>query len=328
MKVFVLGAGVSCGAGFPLSSKLYPSLKDFLIEKSRDDLDKNEILEKWEALERKGIFVKVSDIETNLTRLDIQINKEKDLIDFRTAVGDILTEYFNEKHKSISSVDYLSQFADRWIQAGDVILTFNYDCLIERVLHKWGLWSIEDGYGFQVNLTNGGHAKVNMGNTKCVILKLHGSVGWVSSVIDSGFFIQDEALASCGYPGMHDAGYRHFGGSRTMILPSYIKMMTTYPLPLIWRQAAESLQKAKKVFFFGYSFPKADSAAWMLFLSNISKEAEVHYCWYPDFDFNTINRIVNALKWATPRVYDYKCSIEEAAKNPGQILKDSFGLDL
>lgn len=283
MNVFVFGAGVSGTAGLPLNRDLYSGLRQYVLKRARNDKSYVGIKHKWQLLERQKILATRSDFEMNLTRLDIEILKNRNLQYFRDSLGDALTDFFNDEHKRIcatpGSVDNLRKFAQRHIKPGDVIITFNYDCLVERVLKEGGLWSVQNGYGFARTLENS-EGTASLPRSACKVLKLHGSLGWVSSVIDSGFFIQKEALEFAGYEGLSDSRVARFGGQRPLILPSFVKQMHTHPLPELWRLAAETVRGAETVIFLGYSMPDADSAAWILFLTNVQRRAL--YCWYND----------------------------------------------
>jgi hypothetical protein len=55
----------------------------------------------------------------------------------------------------VISIDYIpnqvaayAEFADKLVQSGDVIITFNYDDSLERELKRTGKWDAGAGYGF------------------------------------------------------------------------------------------------------------------------------------------------------------------------------------
>lgn len=229
MRVFVFGAGASKPAGLPLGRDLYGSLRAYILKRSGEDDGYSDVACRLKDLEQQGVLGNSDDFELDLTRLDVRI-KSKDapplFRSVRQELADTLTDHFNALQNEIATVtarlSYLEGFAQTHIHEGDAIITFNYDCLLERVLHGLGLWTIEDGYGFQRTLTNSSLDQPE-GRSPCKVLKLHGSVGWISSVINFDFFIQEEPLAFVGYPKTRDSAYKKFGGQRATILPSYVK---------------------------------------------------------------------------------------------------------
>ena len=98
--VFVFGAGVSAPAGFPLSKGLFSEFKDYISQRAGDDFY-DALRGQWKELEERKVFDSWLDIETNLTRLDIEGRKDQDLVYLRGHIGDAFTEYFNEKHRQI-----------------------------------------------------------------------------------------------------------------------------------------------------------------------------------------------------------------------------------
>jgi hypothetical protein len=197
------------------------------------------------------------------------------------------SEYFNARHSQLLSNEdrlvYLRQFANKFIQPEDTVITFNYDCLVERVLRQKGIWTIADGYGVTRELRRSDEP-VHVDRSQCRVFKMHGSAGWVSShpafVDPSFFFIQLDDLTFIGYLGCEDIAFQKVVGERPMQLPTYIKDLNVHPLPIIWRQAADALRKAEKVSFIGYSLPDSDSAAWMLFLSTMTSAQRIVFFWY------------------------------------------------
>ena len=311
MNVFVFGAGVSSSAGLPLNRELFSGLRDYVWNRAKTDQSYKAIKSRWKGLEQRQLLCAHDDFEINLTRLDMQVFKDSELTYFRQSVGDAFTDFLNDKHEHICAtpdrLGDLRRFVGKHVTTGDVIITFNYDCLAERVLKEANLWSVRDGYGFVRTLKNStGTASLQL--SRCKVLKLHGSLGWVSSVIDSGFFIQEEALKFAGYEGMSDSGYGNFGGQRPLILPSFIKQVDTHPLPRLWRFAADALRGADRVIFLGYSMPDADSAAWVLFLTSVQQKAL--YCWYEDLELERVHKIRKRFQAAGIDITDLKGSLE------------------
>jgi len=83
-----------------------------------------------------------------------------------------LREWFRELHLR-PAVAY-AKFADEVIQAGDVVITFNYDDSLERELRRAGKWDVSLGYGFPLSATPQ--------PSPVTVLKLHGSTNWFASI--------------------------------------------------------------------------------------------------------------------------------------------------
>lgn len=276
-NVFVFGAGVSAGAGFPLGRQLQVEMERRL-PKPHD--------ETWRALKDAGLVRDDADLELNLTRLDLEIRERAStgnevietpggpvvLWPLRFAVFRAIQELFLEIHARVGNrADYLRDFLARHVQRGDVIVTFNYDCLAENLLRNPGLWSLRDGYGLDLAGTYQDLEKE--GGSPCVVLKLHGSIGWLSTVPIEGnqLVIEPEILPILGYPPtLKRRSWSSPKGVETpAVLPSYVKQLATFPLPMIWRLAASLIRLARRVVIIGYSFPAPDSQSRLLLAASL-----------------------------------------------------------
>ncbi len=75
--------------------------------------------------------------------------------------------------------DTLKAFAKK-LNPGDVVITFNYDATLERVLLDQRKWSLSDGYGFDLVFQESRYdqTQVEFGKSPILILHLHGATGW------------------------------------------------------------------------------------------------------------------------------------------------------
>lgn len=175
--------------------------------------------------------------------------------------------------------------SDRWnnlkrfgnlLQIDDVVITFNYDSTIERVLFDRGKWSPSDGYGTEIVFQRHQHdtTRVTFPPSKVKILHLHGAVGWYTPPVPSpnGAEIALDPLLLNGL-GIDSVDIslprRPPDEYQVMLHPSFLKNYGGQDrrnriFHRLWRMALDALRKAKDVTIIGYSLPPADSAAWML----------------------------------------------------------------
>lgn len=70
----------------------------------------------------------------------------------------------------------------------DIIITFNWDTLIDRALKNNKNWSVQNGYFVEPKLIYADEWKTGIkGDSNILLLKLHGSTNWLSSYINYDF---------------------------------------------------------------------------------------------------------------------------------------------
>jgi hypothetical protein len=177
--------------------------------------------------------------------------------------------------------------SDRWrnlkrfgnlLQVGDVVITFNYDSTIERVLLDQGKWSPSDGYGTGTELVFQRHehdtTRVTFPPSKVKILHLHGAVGWYTPPVPSPaaaeVALDPLLLNGLGIDNVDISLPRRPPDEyQVMLHPSFLKEYGGQDrhnqiFHRLWRMALDALRKAEDVTIVGYSLPPADSAAWTL----------------------------------------------------------------
>ena len=183
------------------------------------------------------------------------------------------------------------------LESGDIVITFNYDSTIERVLLDQEKWAPGDGYGtdlvFQQNQYD--KTRVDFPPSMVKVLHLHGAIGWYSKPTfspdfrpsaEGGGAIPREALSPAPLEteialdplllqglGIHnvDASLPHRPPNESQILlhPSFLKAYggedrPYQPFSRLWKMAAGMLRSAEEITIIGYSLPPADNAAWTL----------------------------------------------------------------
>ncbi len=158
------------------------------------------------------------------------------------------------------SASEVNQILKAWpgkVEPGDTIISFNWDLLHEATLYKAGKWMPSDGYGFN------GCGEVEASPIK--LLKLHGSVNWAqdSARQPERVILHTEQF----FPGAqleHSEDYLKELGSdlgRPLVIPTYIKTISSAFLFQLWDEAANTLRVASQITIIGYSLQPADSLA-------------------------------------------------------------------
>jgi len=283
VKTYILGAGASKSAGYPLARELAGELgrsmrsarrpAPLILGDSRDLLDE---------LERRSGSLDSADFEDVLTRLD----PEGD-VHLRSALTRALQQFFDELRPH-AKPDTYRRFAQKVVTSGDCVITFNYDVSIERELKRAGKWEVGDGYGFQIELQPQGTPK-----TQVVVLKLHGSTNWVALMgLVHGFqkidpsrlygnrpVLYEPELEYLGYQGLRDlrAVAEHDRGAPwTMILPERDKTFLWKDFfDRLWGKAQAALRESEEIVVVGYSLPQADERAREMILDEANAGASV-----------------------------------------------------
>lgn len=162
----------------------------------------------------------------------------------------------------------------RHFQPGDIVITFNYDATIESSLWAAGKWHFGDGYGIPIDLT-ARHLKPVMRRARfrkpspVKVLKAHGSINWVRSIIDGRVGLNylgllfDLPVFSTYTPELDpETGWEDVHVERTLLSPTYQKNYASIPtLGVVWGQIEEALRSASEITVVGYSLPDGDKDA-------------------------------------------------------------------
>jgi hypothetical protein len=162
----------------------------------------------------------------------------------------------------------------RRFQPGDVVITFNYDATIEASLWSAGKWHFGDGYGIPIDLT-AHHLKPVVRRARfrspspVKVLKAHGSINWVRSLIDDSVGLNYLGLLfhlpafSTYQPALDpESGWEDVHVERTLLSPTYQKDYSSIPtLAAVWDQIDDALRSASEITVVGYSLPDGDTDA-------------------------------------------------------------------
>jgi len=308
MIAYVLGAGASAHARYPLAPDLLSAVAGWLDGKCPDEPGISDFRTRIQQL--RAEFPGVDDFEEVLRNLDFcgqdrigiasvgaDVQCARDLLEdasrsldsgqqepdgevrgfypqyLRDDLASAVREFFYEIASGGFEGAY-DNFAEHRARNGDTVITFNFDVSVERALRRNRGWDIASGYGFELF--------PNRPRTPVTVLKLHGSVNWfrepMQKVLPPLVFKRD--LDLLGYRYLSDGRIPNDGvavDGSTLILPSPNKRFSWEPLwEHLWRCAGERLRSAEEVFIHGYSMPLADDRARMLLLDNINHRSPVH----------------------------------------------------
>jgi hypothetical protein len=136
------------------------------------------------------------------------------------------------------------------LDANDVIVSFNYDCLVDCSLRDVGKRKWDPAKGYGVAATGGVHAwQDHSGRGRFPIqglrvLKLHGSLNWR---------VSGDRLELLDVPYV-----RRPDGELVLVPPLWQKSFDYHPFNALWRTARAALTSTKALLFIGYSLPLTD----------------------------------------------------------------------
>jgi hypothetical protein len=294
MKVYVLGAGASAHAGYPLASPLGTSLAGWIETLQQDHQYRSRLTQIIGAYGSLANFEAVlADLMTSspgspAAGLPAAVRPYL-LSDLQEAIR----EYFDTIRKGPTPL--YDQLANS-MRPDDLVITFNYDLGIEHALAAAGLWDITTGYGFSI-----GDPQLP---SPINVLKLHGSTNWRALLFGghTGFSVGRSALGARPVlffrPDQEYIGFRDFvdplcahldsaASLPAMIMPALPKQFyfTTSSGPEwkpfwddLWRRAQDAIEKAEELFILGYSMPVVDGRARDLLFGATNKAVPLTIC--------------------------------------------------
>ena len=197
------------------------------------------------------------------------------------------------------------------LQAGDVIFSFNYDCLIDAALRDKGQnnWNAKRGYGFEVNQ---GHLfwqkKARGGGIK--LLKMHGSLHWK---IKNDPKKSGEKLVD-----LLEKPYDIESAEKKIIPPTWFKSLGEKPYKNVWRSARKEIRGCRALIVIGYSLPVTDLFSHALFKADVRskiKQEKLKFLVLVNPDKFARRRFVDLVEHrieATTRILEFDCLKELA----------------
>jgi len=296
--IYVLGAGASRHAGYPLCSELWPRMAMWVLESQDQNPEYRQVLDAIVTINGP-----VVDLERVFTNLDLGLGAFQALTENQRnrltgRIQRCLRDYFKSICDQHLASPLYEAFADR-VRQGDQVVTFNYDVALENALIKAGKFGVKNGYGSSLE------ADWDEPDSQVKVLKLHGSINWIGLLfggVTTGFsafrnslgerpFVDNVESLLPSYPGrVLDKSFQGGGvtnGATTLVLPTYEKKFSVETsvgeewgpfFESLWSQAAEALQQAERIVVIGYSMPDADHRTRALLLWGANKRADVVLC--------------------------------------------------
>ena len=149
MTTFVLGAGASKDADYPLATEMGGRLYRWMTEHE-------EFVRTADFLKQR--FGHIDNVESLLTAIDEVIatpsgSPEETWVQVRDGKSYLecaVCEWFRELRKKRSKSYEL--FATKILAPGDFVLSFNYDVSLDFEMRMAGLLRLGDGYGFEIEV--------------------------------------------------------------------------------------------------------------------------------------------------------------------------------
>ena len=263
-RVFIIGAGFSADAGIPLTTDLLgDAIEQIRLEEPEIFRELNSIVEHYYKIESDAIDYRFIDLSELLTILHFEeisyyASKHKKEIGQSEIVSAI--RYYLSKVVAMKTPAYdnIPEFYHKFVDSlkhFDVVLSFNWDCLLESLLLKR---SINFNHNFKFNNT-------------IMIAKPHGSINW-SSKKDSNLNVNWSAIGLLRHLGDSEVYFsndlltkENWNSSFTqskfdplIVLPGLGKSFDVLKLSPYWSNLSFAVGFAKQIFILGLGLPEDD----------------------------------------------------------------------
>jgi len=271
-RVFVLGAGVSYGAGFPLASELFARVYEGMSVEDRKQLDNtlrylypigrnpggtSRALTKLNIEEFMSLLDMAEQFNEILPTTFLSARAIRNLrLKLIRSMVDLLVAKQRDAEDDNSKIGYMDHFISG-LRTSDALITFNWDLLIDRRLRKRGI---------PFDQCPLDKKDANM----ITFLKLHGSIDWYrGSELESRkrFEVLHRQLFRAPWSQVASEGWRETDQAVPVIVPpTFFKdFRGCAEMEHIWAEAFRRLSTADEVYVCGYRFPPEDLFARFVF---------------------------------------------------------------
>jgi hypothetical protein len=255
-RVYVLGSGFSASMGLPTLINLFKDVMEFPEREGESDKDNV-----YSALEFLYPHFNREITPPSYPPFEEFLSLALAAEDFsffsdgfwenknRSALR-LLTDFIGDKSKEAEESELLREFTSR-LRNGDVIITFNWDTLIERALQS------QDK---KINL----HKRDNEAIT---VLKMHGSLSWVN-IPEQLRLKEPESVIELSERFYRTKDHTYYDIWDVLELPPFIippglskRILVNTFLENIWNEAFQAIAVADSLTVIGYSIPRDDVQA-------------------------------------------------------------------
>lgn len=240
------------------------------------------------GLQRRGPDLAASSLD-NLEEVMTHLNMKRQLFDSRRFNPEAISEEVlkqliayvitRSQNGPISSIhrQLVAKFA-----ADDVIVTFNYDLLLEKAMEAERRFD-EGGYclPFYQVLTSTGFRDMQHDVSRLQVLKLHGSLNWARCIeCSSLLLVADPSRLLRLFPG-GDSRLECPRCSRksslelTIVPPLQSKEYADNPFRFLWLYSARKIKGISRIVSIGFSFSENDRAAETLLRGSIGSQSRI-----------------------------------------------------
>ncbi len=292
--VYLLGAGAAAGYQESYIGENSPVSKNFFTKAARvmnvhkikdryfNDDGQNyhhlfSFIEQLWGVDRNKIGLTDIDInmEEVLTLLHIELQENPHSLELKRACREymLLMSITFDKILYGNPCPYHQKIAAS-LKPGDVVISFNYELLMDNALLLSKRWFPHDGYGVHCKLLSADSSyHVDSAVSEVALLKLHGSFNWLYCSECRQLFTAAEGSGEnlrFKYNHFDKISCVHQGCRHSLqpiiIPPTMMKNYETMPFThQLWRKARQALCDADHIVIIGYSFPPTDFRSKWLF---------------------------------------------------------------
>ena len=237
------------------------------------------VWELYNRVEGVGLEEYFREIETRaaISKIAKSSNKPKDWARRQRDLEELIRRVYVQTTVNLSSdgpkphVSTAHQAILQALSPTSSIVTFNYDLVIEEAFTSADMWNPQDGFGVKLAGSTLEWARLWVSekspsgppaSSKIALLKLHGSLGWVS--------YSNRVVKLKGRPYYVRTNKRE---NISVLPPGWNKRIDVNPYKLFWKEARSRLEKCKTLVVVGYSLPETDLLARALFSEVVRKRA-------------------------------------------------------
>jgi hypothetical protein len=270
-RVFVIGAGVSASCGIAVANQI---LREAVMRMEDTDSAKTSRIHDLLRYLYPNFEIRLRNYPNiedflNLLEMAKRFNSEEFITSSLWSVRRLnevkrhtlraVTDYLWDRMADKRKQQNISEFANGNLREGDTIITFNWDLTLERALEEY-----RGDPGFLYTYSDKREEK------HFTLLKPHGSIDWFAKKAVHGL-VPEKNLGTlddqlCYYPRFNRADHPRLLEVPPVIVPPVaLKQFGFDFLKRTWRFVYRAISRAKELYMIGYSLPREDQFARLVF---------------------------------------------------------------